>query len=222
MRVVLKIGGSLIKEAPCLVKRLAKEFGSEIPETSGGEYAAERLPFSILIVPGGGIFADVVRETDEKFSLGSDAAHWMAILGMEQYACYLRDKTGAIVIETIAELPQGVSILLPYRFLRKEDPLPHTWDVTSDTIAAWVAKQAGAALIKATDVDGIFRDGKLVREISAACCTGDRASCIDPALPEFLRENRMDCLIVNGKCPDRVIRAVYGKPVHGTMVKGNI
>jgi 5-(aminomethyl)-3-furanmethanol phosphate kinase len=227
MRVVIKIGGSLIKEAPELVDRLVKEFGSGSPKIpdegyASEGYASEGLTCSILIVPGGGAFADAVRKTDESFSLSADAAHWMAILGMEQYACYLLDKSYAVAIDSIADLPLGVSVLFPYRLLRKEDPLPHTWDVTSDTIAAWVAKQIGAILIKATDVDGIFRNGKLVREISAASCRGNRSSCIDFALPEFLLKNRMECLIVNGKFSDRVIQAVYGKPVFGTVVKGNI
>lgn len=222
IRVVIKIGGSLIKEAPELVDRLVKEFGSGSPKIPDEVYASERLPFSILIVPGGGVFADAIRETDERFSLSADAAHWMAILSMEQYACYLEDKTGARAVDSIAGIPRGVSILFPYRLLRNEDPLPHTWDVTSDTIAAWVAKQTGAVLIKATDVDGIFRNEELVREISAARCSENKESCIDPALPKFLLKNRMECLIINGKFPDRVIQAVYGEPVLGTLVKGNI
>ena len=222
MRVIIKIGGSLIEEAPGLVDRLVKEFGSGCPKIPDEGYSSERLPFSVLIVPGGGIFADAVRKTDESFSLSADAAHWMAILGMEQYACYIQNKSCAVAIDSIAGLPQGVSLLFPYRLLRDKDPLPHTWNVTSDTIAAWVAKQTGAVLIKATDVDGIFRNGKLVREISAASCIRNRASCIDFALPEFLLKNRMECLIVNGKFSDRVIQAVYGKPVLSTVVKGNI
>ncbi len=222
MRVVLKVGGSLIKEAPELVDRLIEEFGSENPKISDRGYSSQRLSFPVLIVPGGGIFADAVRKTDESFSLSADAAHWMAILGMEQYACYLQDKSCVLGIDSIENLPQGVSVLFPYKLLRSKDPLPHTWDVTSDTIAAWVAKQTGALLIKATDVDGIFRNGKLVREISAASFTGNHVSCIDFALPEFLLKNRMECLIVNGKFSERVIQAVYGKPVLSTVVKGNI
>ncbi len=222
MRAVVKIGGSLMKEAPGLVDRLVKEFGSRSQTTSDGEHASGRPPFSILIVPGGGLFADAVREADRRFSLSADASHWMAILGMEQYACYLRDKSSAIATDSITDLPEGISVLFPYRLLKNEDPLPHTWNVTSDTIAAWVAKQIGAVYIKATDVDGIFREEKLIREISASSFTGSCASCIDHALPEFLMKNGMQCLIVNGKCPDRVVRAVYGKPVLGTAVKGNI
>jgi 5-(aminomethyl)-3-furanmethanol phosphate kinase len=222
LRVVIKIGGSLIKEAPELVDSLVKEFNTENPKITDEKHLSESLAFSVLIVPGGGVFADAVRETDESFSLGDDAAHWMAILGMEQYACYLQDKSRVMAIDSIASLPQGVSLLFPYKLLRNKDPLPHTWEVTSDTIAAWVAEEIGAALIKATDVDGIFRNGKLVREISAARCTGNYVSCIDSALPGFLLKNRMQCLIVNGKFSDRVIQAVYGKSVLSTVVKGNI
>jgi hypothetical protein len=211
-----------MKEAPRLVDRLIEEFGSEKPKIPDEGYSSERLPFSVLIVPGGGVFADAVRKIDESFSLSADAAHWMAILGMEQYAYYLQDKSCAVAIDSIASLPQGVSLLFPYKLLRDKDPLPHAWEVTSDTIAAWVAKQTEAVLIKATDVDGIFRNGKLVREISAASCTGNHVSCIDFALPEFLLKNRMECLIVNGKFPDRVIQAAYGKPILSTVVKGNI
>ncbi|MCQ1537279.1 amino acid kinase [Methanosarcina sp. KYL-1] len=222
MKVVVKLGGSLIMEAPGLVSRLVKEFGPGKPESAEKGGISGRSPFSILIVPGGGMFADAVRKADETFGLGPDASHWMAVLGMEQYACYLLDKSGARGADSIKGLPPGVTVLLPYRLLRAEDPLPHSWDVTSDTIAAWAAKQTEARLVKATDVDGIFREGKLLKEVTAAELTGNGSSCIDPALPGFLLENRMECMIVNGKYPERVLRAVYGEPVPGTAVKGNI
>ena len=35
-------------------------------------------------------------------------------------------------------------MLAPYRWLRESDPLPHSWDVTSDSIAAWIASEIGA------------------------------------------------------------------------------
>jgi aspartokinase-like uncharacterized kinase len=168
------------------------------------------------------MFADTIRAADEKFSLSADAAHWMAILGMEQFAFYLKDKSNAEAINLITGIPPGVSILFPYRLMKTEDPLPHTWDVTSDTIAGWVAKQIGAVFIKATDVDGIFMEGKLVSEVSASSFKGSCPGCIDPALPPFLLKNKMECLIVNGKYPERVVQAVYGKLVSGTTVKGNI
>ncbi|AKB22159.1 amino acid kinase [Methanosarcina sp. WH1] len=222
VRVVIKLGGSLLSEAPELIDRLIIEFGSGTSGAVSEKQASEKSLYSILIVPGGGIFTDAIRRADERFGLGDDAAHWMAVLGMEQYACYLQDKSRAQVVDSITELPLGVSILFPYRLLKAEDPLPHSWDVTSDTIAAWVAKQVGALFIKATDVDGIFREGKLLREIFASDFSENFESCVDPFLPGFLQINRMECRIINGKFPERVIQAVYGKPVPCTTVKGNI
>src|SRR5207244_2632696 len=35
-------------------------------------------------------------------------------------------------------------VLAPYRWLRAADPLPHSWEVTSDTIAAWLAGELRA------------------------------------------------------------------------------
>ena len=222
MRAVVKIGGSLIKEAPELVDRLMQEFNSENTMAVEGRQAYGSLSISILIIPGGGKFADTVRSADKFFSFGADAAHWMAILGMEQYAYYLQDKSNVVSTDSIEDIHQGVSILFPYRLLKTEDPFPHTWDVTSDTIAAWVARKVDAMLLKATNVDGIFQEGKLIREISATDFEGNCVSCIDPALPPFLQKNRMECFIVNGKYPERVIQALYGKPVFGTAIKGNI
>ena len=31
-------------------------------------------------------------------------------------------------------------MLAPFEWLRREDPLPHSWEVTSDSVAAWVAR----------------------------------------------------------------------------------
>jgi len=65
MRVVIKLGGSLLSEAPELIDRLVKEFGSGTSGAASEKQVSERNLFSILIVPGGGVFADAVRRADE-------------------------------------------------------------------------------------------------------------------------------------------------------------
>jgi aspartokinase-like uncharacterized kinase len=109
-----------------------------------------------LIVPGGGPFADTVRAVDSRFHIGDDAAHWAAILAMDQYAYALAALVrGARIVHGPDDpVSGGLPILAPFAWLRAVDPLPHSWDVTSDSIAAWVAHAVGAKrllLVKPVD-----------------------------------------------------------------------
>ena len=198
--IVLKVGGSLFEEAPALLRHIAS------------------MPADVLIVPGGGEFADVVRRIDRERGLTDDAAHWMAVLAMDEYAYYLSDKTG-IGLSCSLSVKKGVYIALPYEILKENDELPHSWDVTSDTIAAWVALRLKCPLIKATDVDGILLNGELKKCVDASRII-DVETCVDKALPNFLIEHHMNALIVNGKHADRVKKAIMGEPVTGTAIIG--
>ncbi|MEO8634389.1 MAG: aspartate kinase [Gemmatimonadales bacterium] len=116
----------------------------------GQALAASATRQRIVVIPGGGPFADVVRTFDAAHALSHSAAHWMAILGMDQYAFALADKTpGSRVVEdsagiTTAHAAHLVPILAPSRWLRAADELPHRWEVTSDSLAAYIAMLLGA------------------------------------------------------------------------------
>jgi probable H4MPT-linked C1 transfer pathway protein len=135
--IVVKLGGGVLAHADHFDAALA---------AIGGAARERRL----LVVPGGGPFADAVREVDRRLGLSDDAAHWMAVLAMDQYAHLVAARLagGLLVSETceIAAAPRAgrVPVLAPSRWLREADPLPHAWDVTSDSIAAWVAGAVGA------------------------------------------------------------------------------
>lgn len=197
--IVVKLGGSLIHRARELVNEII-----EYANKSG-----ER----ILIVPGGAIFADTVR----KVNASQEASHWMAVLAMEQYGYFLGNGTDAKLVDNL-NFDEGVSILLPYALLKKRDELPHTWDVTSDTIAAWVALQLKARYIKATDVEGVYINGELQKELKASELVG-KETCVDAELPHFLMRHKMNCEIINGNCPGRLTGALRGG-VNGTLIKG--
>lgn len=211
MRVVVKLGGSLMRHSPSIIDSLQQHL-----ERNNGNDC------SILIVPGGGLFADSIRTICEKFEIGDDAAHWMAILSMEQYAHYIVDKTGVNSIESIESVPKGVSVLLPYKILKESDKLPHSWNITSDTIGAWIARETDSRFVKVTDVDGVIADDIIQKWMTARELSRMGITCIDSSLPVFLMENRMDCVVVNGMYPERVIDAVIGKNIIGTHIKGNI
>jgi aspartokinase-like uncharacterized kinase len=117
----------------------------------------------IVVVPGGGPFADAVRQFEHRAGVSPDAAHWMAILAMDQYAHVIVDRIpGAALVEEPGAIletvgPNRVVVLAPSRWMRSADVLPHTWEVTSDSIAAFVAGALDAArlvLIKPTETNG--------------------------------------------------------------------
>jgi aspartokinase-like uncharacterized kinase len=135
---VIKIGGGLAK-VPGALDRVCRAIGA-----SGRDHR-------ILVLPGGGPFANAVRDFDRTVGLSPDAAHWMAVLAMDQYAHVLAERIpGAALIEEPGALlhtlgPSGVAVLAPSRWMRSADALPHSWEVTSDSIAAFVAGALDAA-----------------------------------------------------------------------------
>jgi aspartokinase-like uncharacterized kinase len=149
VETVVKLGGGVLASGDVLDAVLAAFHD-----------AATSHPF--LIVPGGGLFADAVRDVDRRLGLTDSAAHWMAVLAMDQHAHLIADRlaNAALVTE-----PGGIAgaidarripVLAPFRWLLDADPLPHSWDVTSDSIAAWVAGRVGArrlVLVKPRGVD---------------------------------------------------------------------
>lgn len=137
VHTVIKVGGGLLGRAAAF-ERVAAALAA-----AGGSHR-------ILVVPGGGPFADAVRELSRRIKLSEDAAHWMAILGMDQYAHALACRiASARLVEREPDIAAAladrrVPVLAPFRWLRATDPLPHSWDVTSDSIAAWIAGAVGA------------------------------------------------------------------------------
>jgi len=105
-KVILKLGGSLIEEGWDIIRVLS-------------DYA-ETKHRRIIIIPGGGPFAEVVRKCSD--TLSEDAAHWMAVLAMDQYGLFLAN--GELpVVENLAEIDGVGQFCIPvsYTHLRAHE-----------------------------------------------------------------------------------------------------
>ena len=104
----------------------------------------------IVIVPGGGPFADQIRAAQAQMGFDDRAAHRMALLAMEQYGCAIKSLHEALSladsVETIRRdlADDRVPVWLPTQMVLSATDIPHSWDVTSDSLAAWLAGKIGA------------------------------------------------------------------------------
>lgn len=227
---LIKVGGSV-----CNSPRL-KEYASE--------WAALSRRYRLLFIAGGGLFADQVRALDHHLDLSDSAAHWMAIAAMDQNGYLLADfMRGVQTVSWIADrgreseilipnsqfpiLPSpdaggSSSVLLPYTLLRQVDPLPHSWEVTSDSLAAWLAGFAGTnCLVLLKDVPGVYQASspgapptllaEIARERLADC------EVVDPTFFKTLPP-KVDTWILSGRHPDRLAELLETGRTEGTRV----
>ena len=187
----------------------------------------------LVVLPGGGEFADVVRNLDNRFHLSPQVSHQMAILGMDQYGLLLSDLLpGSRLVDNLEKVKEILNlgelpVFLPSAFLFSKDTLEKSWDVTSDSIAIYLAGQLGLhKAILVTDVDGVytcdpkkFSDARLIRKLSARDLLemGERTS-VDKFLPKLLLQLHVECLVVNGLYPQRVEAIVNGKETVCTKI----
>ncbi len=221
MDAVVKAGGSLA-EQPEALKTLCVELSR----------LASR--WSVVVVPGGGRFADVVREMDAKFCLPAAVSHRLAIQAMDQYGLVLTQLIPKSA--TCVELKEAcrlvdekkVAVFLPSQLMLQDDPFESSWDVTSDSIAAYIAlKLRAAKLVLATDVDGVFTEdpkkhsnAKLLGEVTPERLQKfvERTS-VDKALPVFLQDKQVDCYVVNGLYPERIGKVLSGQEKVYTRIR---
>ena len=112
--------------------------------------AIGRAAGHVVVVPGGGPFADAVRSAQRAVGFDDEAAHDMAMMAMAQYGRALTSLTdGFVYADTLATVRDAASsrkipIWSPWPGLRAHPDIPRSWDVTSDSLAAWLASALNA------------------------------------------------------------------------------
>lgn len=147
-----------------------------------------------VVVPGGGPFAELVLRSQEYWCFDDSSAHFMALLGMAQYGLMLAGVQPDLVpVELEADLHEvlkcgGVPIWLPTLMVNDDPEVEHSWDVTSDSLAAWLAARVHAdhlLLVKSVpladgpvDVGGLVRQGIVDAAFAAYAAKGEFSICV--------------------------------------------
>jgi hypothetical protein len=166
---LVKIGGSILKNKEAIT--------STISQLTALQNKMKGFR-NIIIIPGGGSYANLIRYIDKRLKIGDIMAHWEAILCMDKNAEDLHKQfPSTLLCEEFSELSEKIKenvkdsqliIFKPFKYLYETDRLPHSWKVTSDSIALHIAFELALEkcfLIK--NVDGIIdREGKVIKSLT--------------------------------------------------------
>ena len=136
---VFKLGGSLL-DRPGLAQLLRG--------------LLQQRPGAAVVVGGGGA-ADLVRVWAKTHQLGDEPAHWLALEAMAFNEALVRELVPELRLvrnlkQWAAVAAEGhpalvcCSCFVRWAEAANHPPLPRTWDVTSDSLAAWIATVAQA------------------------------------------------------------------------------
>ncbi len=156
---VVKVGGSLY-DVPDLGARLRHWLPAQLPMKR------------VLLVPGGGAVVDAIRHLDRVQGLGEEISHWLALRALSVNAQFLAAllPSARIVKDVGAWHGSETAILDVHAFAladeMREDRLPHSWTVTSDSLAARVAvvhRAKTLVLLKSTTISADVDWGEAAR-----------------------------------------------------------
>jgi aspartokinase-like uncharacterized kinase len=170
--------------------------------------AIAALTGRIVLVPGGGPFADAVRKAQAQMGFRDDAAHVMALLAMEQYARALAGlcptlapaASEAAIRRLVAQ--KRVPAWCPVPMALRDPSLPASWTVTSDSLALWLARRLRA--------DRVI----LIKQISCERDTSPaelaRAGIVDEAFPAMWASSGVGAFVIGPESRSRLPELVAG------------
>lgn len=177
---VIKLGGSLA-ESGVLVSCL--------------NIIERTWPDGAVIVPGGGAFADQVRLAQRHWRFDDGTAHAMALLAMQQMALLIKGlKPDFTIVGSIAGIQaqraeKKIMIWSPDIGELDKAGIEASWDITSDSLAAWLAGALSAdelILVKSAVIDLCPDLGKLAEQ-----------DIVDKAFCRFIAQAPFTVKIIN-------------------------
>jgi aspartokinase-like uncharacterized kinase len=204
--LVVKVGGGLLRDQGLDGLRRACAEATEL---------ASRRP--VLVVPGGGPFADAVRTVDQQVGLSDATAHALALHAMDQLGVLLGPLLPTAQLLGDLVVPRSLGLLQAAPAFAGRPEVPESWTVTSDSLAVLAAGAIGAhEAILLKSVPGILprwpSDEPPLARLSAAelqdlqDAGGGRA--VDRYLPEAVRRTGVAV----------AVRSPGGGSVAGTLI----
>ena len=202
-----------------IIKHVVKIGGSLFPDYAI-DLADKLKNTESLIILGGGEFANLIRKYDEDINFSDETNHWTAIECMDIISKLVNDKVKSTKLAYSIDEANEISdkgftpIFVVSEFLKTNDPFECSWDVTSDSIAAYVADIFDANLLIVTNVNGIYTQepkesgSTFISKIDAKNLLTFQESSIDVMLPSLLLRFGTNCYVVNGKYPERVLSLI--------------
>ena len=170
----------------------------------------------VIVVPGGGPFADLVRDAQHHWEFDDEAAHRMALYALQQNALLLAALCPALIpVESESDmrlvLSRGKTALwLPLAMTLGNPDLDANWNVTSDSIGAWLAGHLNAErliLVKSCRLPVAPFDANAL----------SAAGIVDRAFPKFIRDACFDTVLLDKNQVDELQDLLLGgRPVLGS------
>lgn len=198
--IVVKIGGSLAGGA----------------DIDGWLDTLSACAGRVVVVPGGGPFADAVRNAQARIGFDDLAAHHMALLAMEQFGRALVSlRPGFALADSVSAIAGAldmgrVPVWAPLSMAARAPDVPPSWDVTSDSLAAWLA--------------GTLRARRLLMIKHAVPPVPAQArdlvdrGIVDPAFPQFLDACGADAAIISAHEHAAARAILYGGGLPGVRI----
>jgi len=179
--IIVKLGGSL-SQSDALVKCL-----NSLEQNYQGR--------AVVIVPGGGAFADQVRMAQQRWQFDDNTAHRMAILAMQQMALLIKGlKDDFFIARSVTDIRkqlhrQKIVIWSPDIVELDNADIEASWDITSDSLAAWLAKVISATeliLVKSAIIDASLSLQQLTKQ-----------DIVDKGFCDFVRQATFKIQVIN-------------------------
>lgn len=176
--VVVKLGGSL----------------TENDRVGGALDIVARAVRRVVVVPGGGPFADAVRDAQANHQFSNEAAHRMAILAMHQMAELLMDLQprlkGADSAASMRAIWRNgeIPVWLPHKMCEDDNEIPADWSITSDGLAARLAERLrcnNLVLVKSCNAPP-----------KASAFDLARAGIVDQVFPAIVGRSKIEWMVI--------------------------